>query len=339
MSTRDERPILLILGSMADPHIERVVQRLEGRGKVDALVVDYLRHAPFQLRTTTSGDIVFHVGGRRLPSRYLVWDRTKLGAGSPWALPGEQREAGYATQEWLAFNRLICGLNGAQVLNSLQSRLCMIKPYQQAVAARNGLLTPETLITNDKDSAVAFLDECADEMIMKSISAGRVKPLPHETQIPYVVMTMRVSGDDLQAATKDELGYCPHFFQKEIKKKHELRVVYVDGATHAFQIRSQKSRITEVDWRKGHEFVEFNPCELDAKTYRSIDGFMRELGLFSGSIDLIVDHEDKVWFLECNQDGQWGWLDDLVGGTVADTFALAFESRLLALEPPALNLA
>ena len=53
------------------------------------------------------------------------------------------------------------------------------------------------------------------------------------------------------------------------------------------------------------------------------------MGLFSGSIDLIVDVDDRVWCLECNQDGAWGWVDDIVDGAVGRAFADAFEARLL----------
>lgn len=52
--------------------------------------------------------------------------------------------------------------------------------------------------------------------------------------------------------------------------------------------------------------------------------FMSELDLFSGSIDLIVDHEERYWFLECNQDGQWIWLDNILNGQISNRFAEQF---------------
>jgi glutathione synthase/RimK-type ligase-like ATP-grasp enzyme len=325
-----DKPVLVVLGSMDDPHVERVAKRLHARGRVDVRVVDYLNDARFAFRSDARGNISFEIDGRRLTEPYLVWDRTKIMPGSHLYVRGDERSSGYAAQEWRAFYHLLCGVNGEMAVNSLASRQCMIKPYQQRMAAKAGLWVPESMITNDRTSAMGFFDDCGGEMIMKSVSAGKVKPSGEGENIPYVVMTMRVAAGDLQAAEEAEIAFCPHFFQREIKKKHELRVIYVDGRMHVFAIDSQGSPISEVDWRKGIGYVDFTSGQIDPEARVSIDRFMRSMGLFSGSIDLIVDQDDRVWFLECNQDGAWGWLDDVVDGEVTETFAQAFENKLLA---------
>ncbi|RMH39048.1 MAG: ATP-dependent carboxylate-amine ligase, partial [Gammaproteobacteria bacterium] len=35
----------------------------------------------------------------------------------------------------------------------------------------------------------------------------------------------------------------------------------------------------------------------------------------------IEDQEGDFWFLECNSEGQWYWLDKAIGGIISDTFA------------------
>ncbi|WP_148041013.1 hypothetical protein [Montanilutibacter psychrotolerans] len=322
-------PVLVVLGSMEDPHVERVCNELRSRGRIDPLVVDYLNGVRFEFRTDIQGRVSFELAGRRLSENYLVWDRTKIMPGTDLYIRGDERSSGYAAQEWRAFYSLLCGVNGDMAVNSLASRRCMIKPYQQMMAAKTGFLVPNTMITNDRGSVLSFIDECDGRIIMKSVSAGKVKPSGEGENIPYVVMTMRVGEDDLQSATEEEIGHCPHFFQQELIKKHELRVVYIDGRMHAFRVDSQGCRTGEVDWRKGFGFVQFASGDLDASTRTAIDRYMRSMGLFSGSIDLIVDTDDRVWFLECNQDGAWGWVDDIVDGAVGRAFADAFEARLL----------
>lgn len=151
-----------------------------------------------------------------------------------------------------------------RVINSLESRRCMIKPYQQVIAASVGMAVPETLVTNDKSSALKFQSQCHSGVIMKSVSAGKVKPAGDGGEyIPYNVMTMRVGENDLISASEMEIGCCPHFFQEEIRKDYELRIVVVGDRVMPFRIGSQKRRTTEVDWRKGMHLIEFTRCDID----------------------------------------------------------------------------
>lgn len=323
--------VLVILGTRADPHVERVARVIEQRGDGRVFVLDYFDDTRFSLEEDETGRIAFEVNGTRLPERYLVWDRMKIMPGTDLYIRGDETSAGYAAQEWRAFYQLICGLNGERVVNSLASRSCMIKPYQQAIAARVGFRVPPTLLTNDRSSAQAFQRRNGDRIIMKSVSAGKVRTAGDGENIPFNVMTMRVAPEDLESATPDEVAYCPHFFQREILKSYELRVVVVGDRVMAFRIDSQKHELSELDWRKGMEIAGFTAVPLDDRTIALIRGFMRATGLFTGSLDLIVDRDQQVWFLECNQDGAWGWLDNLAEGAIAREFADAFASRLRVL--------
>lgn len=324
--------VLLILGTRTDPHVERVVRELESRGKAQIFVLDYHDDTRFSLEEDTAGRIVFRINGTTLPDRYLIWDRMKILPGTELYIRGDETSSGYAAQEWRALYKLLCGLNRERVVNSLESRFCMIKPYQQAVAASVGFRVPPTLVTNDKSSVQAFQQQNGHRLIMKSVSAGKVAPVGDGGEnIPFFVMTMQVSPEDLEAATPEEIAYCPHFFQREIPKSHELRVVVVDGQVLAFRIDSQKHELSSLDWRKGIEVAGFAPVSLDDGTLAQIRAFMSRMGLFSGSLDLIVDPEQQAWFLECNQDGAWGWLDDIAEGAITRAFADGFARRLSAL--------
>jgi hypothetical protein len=324
--------VLLILGTRTDPHVDRVVRELERRGGAQIFVLDYHDDTRFSLEEDTAGRIVFWINGTMLPDRYLVWDRTKLLPGTELYIRGDETSSGYAAQEWRAFYKLLCGLNRERVVNSLESRSCMIKPYQQAIAASVGFRVPPTLVSNDKRSVQEFQRQNESRLIMKSVSAGKVGTVGDSGEnIPFVVMTMRVSPEDLEAATPEELAYCPHFFQREIQKSHELRVVVVDDQVLAFRIDSQKHELSSLDWRKGMELAGFSAVSLDDATVTRIRAFMTRMGLFTGSLDLIVDPEQQVWFLECNQDGAWGWLDDIVEGGITRAFANGFARRLSAL--------
>lgn len=321
--------VLLILGTRTDPHVDRVARELERRGSARVIVLDYHQEIRFSLHQDTAGRVVFRVDGTVVPDEPLVWDRTKLLPGTELYTRGDEDSRGYVAQEWRAFYKLLCGLHRDRVVNSLESRACMIKPYQQAIAAGVGFRVPPTLITNDKPVVQAFVDDNDARVIMKSVSAGRVSTAADGgDDVPFNVMTMRVSPEDLASTAPAEIAYCPHFFQREIAKAHELRVVVVDDQVLAFRVDSQRHEVSSVDWRKGARVADFSPAVLDDATVARIRSFMHRIGLFTGSLDLIVDPAGEVWFLECNQDGAWGWLDDISDGAVTRAFVDGFTRRL-----------
>src|SRR3712207_1865812 len=104
-------PVLLILGTRTDPHVDRVAREIERRGGAQVIVLDYLDDTSFSLEQDTTGRIVFQVNGTELPEQYLVWDRTKIIPGTVLYLRGDETSSGYAAQEWRAFYKLLCGLN------------------------------------------------------------------------------------------------------------------------------------------------------------------------------------------------------------------------------------
>lgn len=331
---------LVVLGTRSDPHVDRVLSRIEANSDVRIFVMDYLNHTDIVLEVDERGVRRLTVDGILLPEKYLVWDRVKILPGTDLYIRGDERSSGYGAQEWRALYTLLCGLNKGNVLNPAEGRSCMIKPHQQTIAAMCGFKVPSTIVSNSKASLRAFQRKSADKTIMKSLSAGKVKPAGEGEYIPYNVMTMRVAPEDVEAASEKEIAFCPHFMQREIEKSHELRIVVAGDRMLPFRIDSQASKVSEVDWRKGAKMRHFAPCEIDDAIKHKILAFMHQIGLITGSIDLIVDQENEVWFLECNQDGAWGWLDDLCDGAVADMFADEFLHRIAKMqlqEPTALG--
>jgi glutathione S-transferase len=45
---------------------------------------------------------------------------------------------------------------------------------------------------------------------------------------------------------------------------------------------------------------------------------IQDLGLEFATADLVIDHDDRPWFLEINPNGQWGWLQELTGVPLAE---------------------
>ena len=329
--------VLVILGTRSDPHVDRVALLLERYSTIKVVIVDYLDDTRFSFEMNEKGENLLIINGHKLPKEYLVWDRRKILPGTDLYIKGNYESRGFIADEWRAFYTLICGLNPGNVVNSLESRSCMVKPIQQIVAASSGLLVPPTLVCNDKPEAIRFQSAHEGKLILKSLSGAKVSNPGDGEVIPFNIMTMRIGIDDLAQASSAEIAYCPHFFQAEIEKSHELRVVYVNGHILPFQVDSQSHRLSELDWRKALDCVPFRPCEIDARLSTKISSFMTSMKFFSGSLDFIIDKRGQPWFLECNQDGAWGWLDDICNGDISKAFASAFSKQLglaLNLAPP-----
>ena len=319
------QPKVIILGTKKDDHVTRVSDQLIRLG-LKPVVIDYLEKTRVQFLVDEVGVHELRVDSEVCCPPFLIWDRRKV-----WTpgltIEGNQRSSHYETQEWNALYGLLVGTFSDWVVNTPYSRRCLLKPYQQIVAAKVGFHVPPTAVTNDKEDSLKFAADQA-RVVIKSLSAGKVIPNPHENSIPYNVMTMQVSEEALNAATEEEIGRCPHFFQRKISKSYELRIVAVGDSLFAFRINSQTRALTRLDWRNGIQTLQFVPVEIEETISFKIRRFMDCLNLFAGSFDLIIDLQDRCWFLECNQDGQWSWLDSEVNGRIAFSFANALAKHL-----------
>lgn len=317
--------MILVFGTAKDEHVTRVVAAGRRLG-LDHIVIDYLERTPVSLALDKRGAHCLAIGDRRVTGPVLIWDRLKIFA-SHLAISGDERDALYESQEWHAFFNLLGALFNDHVVNSPQSRMCMVKPYQQTVAATCGFLVPPTRVTNSKDDALSF-SQLYGPLVLKSLSSVPVMPNESDGIARSSVMTMVADHGSIQSADDDEIGLCPHFFQQKIPKAYEVRAVVVAGVVFAFRIDSQRFRSSSTDWRHAIPHLDFHPIQLGDAIEGRLRRFMQALGLFSGSFDLIVDLDGECWFLECNQDGQWSWLDVVVDGAIADAFARAFAHRL-----------
>jgi hypothetical protein len=321
----------VIMGTRTDPHVERIADEVARFGDIRVEVLDYREDTKVSLTVDGDGNIGMAVNGLALPRDILIWDRSKIIPGTTVYVKGEDPSiTGFVAREWRALYQLISGLYGEKVVNSLDARKCLLKPYQQVVAAGIGLRVPMTLVTNDKAAALDLMHYSPSGLILKSLCAGKVAPGPNGGNIPFNIMTMRVSEEDLYAADEGDIGYCPHVFQHEIRKDHELRIVMIDGKPHPFRINSQQLESSAVDWRTGAHLLDYTPCGIPNTLTEKLRAYMHAMGLFSGSVDIVVDPKGDYWFLECNQDGAWGWLDEILDGGLTREFASAFRKRLLS---------
>ena len=177
------------------------------------------------------------------------------------------------------------------------------KLLQLRVAVNCGLRIPLTLCSNDPNEIRYFL--------LKHESEGVIyKPLctpywlePENIRVFYTsqINFLGLPEDGVLQAT-------PGIFQKEVKKKYELRVTCFGDFLMAARIESPEKN---TDWRStDQENLQVIPYTLPSILEEKIRLFMRKMGLVFGCIDLIINEKEEVIFLEVNEQGQFLWKEN-----------------------------
>jgi len=114
--------------------------------------------------------------------------------------------------------------------------------------------------------------------------------------------------------TLESLSYAPVIFQRRIEKKIDLRVTVVGDQVFAVSIDSQALKETETDWRHSSvSSLDHEVFDLPKDLGESCKLMVKRLQLRYGAIDLVMDKSGKYWFLECNPNGQWAWIENRTG--------------------------
>lgn len=98
----------------------------------------------------------------------------------------------------------------------------------------------------------------------------------------------------------------------------DIRATVVGNQVFAVSIHSQDWEETRVDWRRGsnphllHEVIDL-PDDLSEQCIRIVQSQL----LRFGAIDLVLDSDGEFWFLECNPNGQWAWIENRTGLPIA----------------------
>lgn len=169
-----------------------------------------------------------------------------------------------------------------------------------SIAKKEGLLVPESLITNKKTELIAFLEK-HHRIITKSLSDSIIKSTEKGVEMIY---TSEITTDDLNEITD---AFFPSFFQKLIPKKYDIRSFYLEGEFYSMAIFSQRNPNTMIDFRNymNNRTV---PYILPENIESKLSNLMHKLELNTGSIDIIHSIDDEFYFLEINPVGQFGQL-------------------------------
>ncbi|GIX18192.1 MAG: hypothetical protein KatS3mg119_2378 [Rhodothalassiaceae bacterium] len=194
------------------------------------------------------------------------------------------------------------------------------KAVQISIAKDVGFRVPQTLISSHKKKIVSFIEKYND-IIVKPMSLNFVPPPLDKSTSFATILTNSVTKEEIARASRESLAAAPAIYQKRIEKAYEIRLAAFGNDAVAYRIDSQKSQSGELDWRRAQYEDIYAPMNATGEMRELSRRFLHASGLHYGIFDLIVDTEGQLWFLECNADGQWAWLERQGEGPIAEMFA------------------
>lgn len=216
------------------------------------------------------------------------------------------------------YNYLLDGLfhyleNKKWLNNIFDIRRAENKIYQILEAKKINLNIPPSIITNNPPEALKFIKK--NKMcIFKSIRYGFIEEENKNSKILYTTEV-----DDSFINNIDRIKKMPFYLQKKIKKKSDIRVTIVNNQIFAAEILSQNKDISKTDWRKSSEILPHQKIELPTDIKTKCLKLCSVFNLKFAAIDLILDSDNKFWFLEINPNGQWAWIEKILNYPISQT--------------------
>lgn len=300
---------VLILTNEEDVTADMVVVHLNASGvpvvRLDpadltggvALSGEYV-HGAFRGHLSAGGRLV-SIGGLR-----SVWMRR----------PGPPAGRAAAPSAWLAeeAGQALYGMLrscDARWMNQPDAaRRARYKPWQLRVAQGCGLPVPATLITTFPQAAREFAARYPD-LVVKPVSGA------HPQDPPRAVPTSRVAPD----ADFSAVAFGPTLLQRRVAKRADIRLTAVGERLLA--ARKATGAEAEVDVRFAESETPWRPVEVAPRVAEAVRAYLRDAELAYGAFDFVEDADGMWWFLECNQSGQFGFVEVDTGQPIARTIA------------------
>ncbi|MFD3377862.1 MULTISPECIES: ATP-grasp ribosomal peptide maturase [unclassified Streptomyces] len=303
---------VLILTCEQDVTADMVVAELDGTG------VPVVRLDPADLpgAVALSGEYVhgvfrghLSVGGRLVSMNGLrsVWVRRPGVPASRVAEPSD-----WLTEESAqALYGMLRSTDARWMNHPDAARRARHKPWQLHLAQLSRLPVPATLITTFPQAARDFADRFPD-LVVKPVSGA------HPQEPPRAVPTSRVAPDADFAA----VAYGPTLLQRRVAKRADIRLTCVGDRIHAARKAvDPDADPDEVDVRFATSDAPWRPVDVPSRIAASVVTYLRDAQLAYGAFDFAEDAEGMWWFLECNQSGQFGFIQIDSGQPIARTVA------------------
>lgn len=173
------------------------------------------------------------------------------------------------------------------------------------VAKKLGLKAPPTIVSNELDSIYEFSEKFPTNILIKPFNSFEIHT---DNKLSHCV-ARKISLRDIET-NAESIKLAPVFLQQYIDKNFELRVVVIGENVFSTAIFSQEHDKAIEDWRCAPlNELRYSAYSLPEKVNRALVNFNKFFGLEFSVFDMIVGKDNEIYFLECNPDGEWYWLE------------------------------
>jgi glutathione synthase/RimK-type ligase-like ATP-grasp enzyme len=177
------------------------------------------------------------------------------------------------------------------------------KALQVSAALNVGFAVPGTVISNDYDQVAAFRAN-RDGVVAKNYRVQGWMPADHKMVSSHTF--------ELPALTEEDrwsIEACPLIVQERIVREFEARVIAFGDNLFAARVAGSSGELDSRFETTINGFDLMQPVEVPSAIRDGCVAYLKRLSLAFGAFDFIVDSEGKWWFLECNEAGQWLYLE------------------------------
>lgn len=303
--------MVLILGSLADPHVKRVCTTLDGWCKSYLIIDPSLSHPEeccWEIENGSSPRLSINKEYFETSDVTHVWWRVKP-TFSEYKPGVDVQTVKFKEREWGSFLEgladLLCQSKWINPRSS--DRRFRYKGNQLLHAVKCGFTIPKTVAGNTPKA--------------KAKIGGRViyKPLTYYFEPPNkMTYTTDITDTPL---TDEQFLDAPGIYQENITKHHELRITIVEDSVFCCRIDPTLNERSEQDWRSEIFRVNYETSSIDPDFRKKLLNFHRTAGIKFGAYDFIVRESGEVVFLEVNTVGQWLWIEERTGLRISAAIA------------------
>ena len=315
---------ILVITNEDDPHADKVIQKLGDcvfRFNTEMILNDF--NIGISILSHSNKEISIKGYDRKIAFEEIgsVYYRRPIKPVVEESELSEIREG----EAWGALYHFLYGLDNLPWMgHPLRDKRNSSRMLQLNTAVDVGFQIPNTLISRDSKEIRRFVKKCG----LVAVKPIHMRGLTQDDKwIPY--FTEVISYDRFNELDEDVLTSTYNYIQKYIPKKREWRVTIVGDSIFPCVLESQNAVGGEEDWRKiKYSSIKHYFEELPDAITEMILKYCRKLKLPFGAMDLIETPEGDWYFLECNPNGQWLWIEELTNQPISTAIAAWHKAHL-----------